>query len=139
MRQGVALAVTAIGGDLLIPAGEGNRLEGDEGDLLGVVHGEPDDGADLVIVDFVDQGGHQNDLDAGFVHVVDRSQLDVEEIADLAVAVGVVADPVELQVGVAKAGLGGLARKLLALGELNAVGRRLHTVVSQVARQPHRL
>ena len=39
------------------------------------------------------------------VQVLDRAQLHVEEVADLAVRVGLVADAVELQVGDAQAGL----------------------------------
>ena len=60
---------------------------------------------DLIVIDAVDQRDDQNDLDAGFVQVVDRAQLHVEQVADLAMAVGVVADAVELQVGIAQARL----------------------------------
>src|SRR5712692_7739677 len=62
------------------------------------------------------------------LHILDGAQLDVEQVADLAVAIGVVADAVELQVSVSQARLEGLPAELLALGELNAVGGRLDAV-----------
>ncbi len=89
--------------------------------------------ADLVVVDVVDDGDDQDDFDAGFVHVLDGAELDVKEIADLAVAVGVVADAVELQVGVAHACFKGLLAEFLALGELDAVGGGLDAVVADLA------
>ena len=64
-----------------------------------------DDRAHLVVVHAVDDGDHQHDVDAGAVQVLDRAQLDVEEVADLAMAVGLVADAVELQVAEPQAGL----------------------------------
>ena len=90
-------------------------------------------GAHLVVVHAVDDGDDENDFDAGFVHVFDGAQLHVEQVADLAMAVGVVADAVELQVGVAQARFEGLLAEFLALGELDAVGRRLHAVVADLA------
>jgi len=65
---------------------------------------------------------------------LDGPQLHVEQVADFAVLVGGVADAVELQVGVAQAGLGGFAAELGALGELDAVGGRLHRGVAHFAR-----
>ena len=67
---------------------------------------ELEDVADLVVVDGVDDRHHERDVDAGCVEVLDRAQLDVEEVADLAVLVVLVADAVELQVGEAQPGLG---------------------------------
>ena len=111
VRQRVALGVAALVGDGLVAAGEGDRLEGEEGDLLGVVERELDDAADLLVVDAVDDGDDGDDVDAGLVQVLDGLQLHVEQVADLAVRVGGVADAVELQVGVAQTGLsGGLGR-----------------------------
>ena len=57
------------------------------------------------------------------VQVLDRAQLDVEEVADLAVRVGLVADAVELQVGDAQPGLVGGLGELRLLREADAVGR----------------
>jgi hypothetical protein len=70
------------------------------------------------------------------VQVLDGPQLHVEQIADLAVRVGGVADAVELQVGIAQTGVGGLAAELGALGELDAVGGGLHAGVADLARVP---
>ena len=96
VRQGVALLHPPLVRDLLVAAREGDGLERDEGDLLRVVEREAYDRADLVVVDAVDERDDQNDLDARLVQVVNRAQLHVEEVADLAVRVGVVADAVEL-------------------------------------------
>ena len=134
MRQRVALLQAALGSDFLVAAGERNGLEGHEGDFLGILHGELHDRAHLVVVQVVDDGRDQNDLDARRVHVFDGAQLHVEQVAHLAVAVGVVADAVELQVGVAQAGFKRLLAIILALGEFDAVGRRLHAVVAHLAR-----
>ena len=75
----------------------------------------------------------KNDVDAGFVQVVDRTQLDVKQVADLAVRVGVVADTVKLQINETQSGFGSLAAKFFALGELDTVGRGLHRVVTDFA------
>ena len=59
--------------------------------------------ADLVVVDGVDDRDDQAHVDARGVEVLDGAQLHVEEVADLAVAVGGVGDAVELQVRDAQA------------------------------------
>ena len=132
MRKRVALAQTAFRSDVFVAAGERNRLEGHEGDLLRVFHRELHDRAHLIVVHVVDDGDDQHDFDARLVHVLDGAQLHVEQVAHLAVAVGVVADAVELQVGVAHARFEGLLAEILALGELDAVGGRLHAVVARL-------
>ena len=115
MRKRIALLQTTLGSDLFIAAGERNRLEGKEGNLLRIVHREADDRSHLIVIDAVNQRGDQNDLDACFVQVVDCAQLHVEEIADLTVAVGVVADAVELQIDVTQTRFGSLAANSLLL------------------------
>ena len=111
VRQRVALRRAALVGDELVAAGERHRLERQEVDLLRVVERELDDAADLLVVHAVDDRRDRNDIDAGGVQVLDRAQLDVEQVADETMRVGGVADAVELQIGVAQAGFGrGLAR-----------------------------
>ena len=132
VAQRVALAHPPLVGDLLVAAREGHRLERDERDPARVVASELDDRADLFVVDVVHQRRDQHDLDAGVVHVLDRLDLDVEQVADLAVLVRLVADPVELQVRVAHPGVGGRFGELRVLGELDAVGRGLHRVVADL-------
>ena len=134
VREGVALGDAALVGDVLVAAGKADRLEAEEADLLGVVEGELDDVADLLVVDAVDDGGDGDDFNAGFMQVIDGLEFDVEQVADLAVTVGGVADAVELKVDVAEASFGGGAAKLLALGELNAIGGGLDAVVADLAR-----
>jgi len=53
--------------------------------------------------------------------------------------IGGVADAIELQIGVAQAGIRRLAAEFRALGELDAVGGRLHRGVAHFARVPHRI
>ena len=103
VRQRVALRLPALGRDLLVAAGERHRLEREEVDLARVVERELDDAADLLVVDAVDDRDDRHDVDARAPEVLDRAQLDVEQVADAAVRVGGVADAVELQVGVAQA------------------------------------
>ena len=71
VRERVALAQTALGSNVFVAAGEGNRLEADERNFLRVLHGELHDRAHLVVVHVVDDGYHQHDFDARFVHVFD--------------------------------------------------------------------
>jgi len=139
MRKRIALAQTPFRSDVFVAPGERNRLEADEGDLLGVLHREFDDGADLVVVDVVNDGDDQHDFDAGFVHVFDGAQFYIEQVANLAMSVGVVADSVELQVGVTHTCFKGLLAKFLALGEFDAVGGGLHAVVADLAGVGHGL
>ena len=140
MRKRVALADAAFRSDFFVAPGEGNRLEGHEGNFLRVFHRELHDRAHLIVVHVVDDGGDQHDFDAGFVHVLDGAELHVKEVAHLAVAVRVVADAVELQVRIAHARFEGLLAEFLALGEFDSVGRGLHAVVANFARDnaPHR-
>src|SRR5947208_1600797 len=60
------------------------------------------DRADLVVVDAVDDRDDEDDVDARLVQVVDGPELDVEEIAHLAMVVRLVAHAVELQIDEAK-------------------------------------
>ncbi len=94
----VTLLQATLFGDQLVAAGERYRLERDERDLLRILESETDDRTDLIVVNAVDQRGDENDVNARFVQVVDRTQLYVEQVADLAVRVGIVADTVELQI-----------------------------------------
>ena len=111
----VTLLQTTLFGDVLVAARERNRLERDERDLFRILESKANDRADLVVIDAVDQRRHENDVNARLVQVVDRTQLDVEKIADLAVRVGVVADTVELQINESKTGLGSLVGKILSI------------------------
>src|ERR1043165_7592551 len=134
VRQRVALLQTQLLGDLFVTAGERNRLERKECNLLRIVQSETNDRADLIVVDAVDERGDEHDLNARFVQVIDRAHLHVEEVADLAVTVRIVADTVELKVNVTQSCFGSLPAELFALGKFDSVGRRLHAVVTNLAR-----
>ena len=105
VRQRVALGLAALVGDGFIAAGERNRLEGQERNLLRIVEREAHHRAHLLVVDAVDDGDHRHDVDAGALQVLDRAQLHIEQIADRAMRIGCVADAVELQIRVAQARL----------------------------------
>src|SRR6185369_14478965 len=134
MRKGVALLQATLFGDLFVATGKRNRLKRQERDLLRIVECEANDRADLIVVDTVDERRDQHDLNAGFVQVVDGPHLHVEEVADLAMAVRVVADTVELQVDVTQTSFSSLATELFTLRELDSVRRGLHAVVTDLAR-----
>src|SRR6516225_146248 len=133
VRERIALRVTTLVGDLFVAPGERNRLEREERDTLRIVERELNDASDLLVVQAVDNSHYRNDFDAGFVEVLDGLQLHVEQVADEAMRVGSVADAIELQVGVAQTGFSGLLGKFKTLRELDAVGRGLYAVVSNLA------
>jgi hypothetical protein len=68
------------------------------------------------------------------VQVVDGAHLHVEEVADLAMAVRIVADSVELQINVTQTGFSSLAAELFALREFNTVCSSLNAVITDFAR-----
>jgi hypothetical protein len=137
VRQRIALRRPAFRRDLLVAAGEAHGLERQEVDPPGVVERELDDPADLLVVQAVDDRDDGHDIDARVVQVLDRAQLHVEEISDAPVRVGRVADAVELQIRVAESGFGSRLGELEALGELDAIGGRLHAAVAHLARVSH--
>ena len=103
MGEGVALAQPAFVRDFLISTCKGDRLERDKGDLLRVVEGKTDNRPHLIIVDIIQEGRYQNDLDASLVGILDSSKLDIEQVADVAVTVGLIANSIELIVEEAEA------------------------------------
>ena len=111
-----------------------DRLEAQEADLLGIVECELDDAANLLVVDAVDDCRYGNDVDAGFVQIVDGLEFYVEQVADLAVTVGSVADAVELEVNVTETGFSSGAAKFFGLCKFDAVRCGLHGVVANLAR-----
>ena len=133
VRKRIALAHASSRSYILIAAGERNRLERQKINFVGIVQRKPDDGPHLIVVHAVDDRRDGYDVDARFVHVFNGAQLDVKQIAHFTVAVGVVADPVELQVGQTKPGVKRALRELFALCEFNTIRRRLDAVVSQLS------
>ena len=72
------------------------------------------------------------------MHVINGSQLYIEQVADLPMAVGIVANTVKLQIGVPQARFSRLFTKLLTLGEFDSVGCGLNAVVAQFTSVPDR-
>ncbi len=112
VRQRVALGVAAFVGDGFVAARERNGLERKERNLFGIVESELDDVADLFVVDTVDESDDGHDVNAIAPEIFDGAELDVEQVADSAVRVGFVADTVELEVGITKAGFGGFLTEI---------------------------
>src|SRR5262249_24261862 len=108
-------------------------LERDERNFLRVLHCKANDRSDLVVINTVDQRSDKNDVNTGFVQIVDRTKLYIEQVADLAVRVSVVTDTVELQIKETKSGIGRLTAELFRFSELDTVGRGLHRVVADFA------
>ncbi len=134
MRERVALRVPLLVADVFVAAGERDRLERDEADLVAVRQRELDDRPDLIVVDGVDDGHHEADIDPGGVQVLDGAELHIEQVANLAVRVGLFADTVELEVRNAHAGVARLAREVGVLREPDAVGGGLNAEVADLAR-----
>src|SRR2546423_1421068 len=75
----------------------------------------------------------------GAVKVLDCAQLDVKEVSDLAMFICRIADTVKLQIRVAQPRFRRLFAEFRALGELDSVGRGLHTVVPNLTRISNRV
>src|SRR5258708_28309050 len=119
MREGVTLGFAAFVGHGFVATGEAYGLDRQEADLLGIVERELDDASYLFVVDAVHDRDDRDNLDPGFMQVIDGLQLHIEQVPDFAMRIGSVADAVELKVGIAHAGFGGLLRELKALGEFD--------------------
>ena len=139
VRDGVAAPAPVLVGDVLVAPGERDRLEADPAHLVGVGEHEIEQRTHLGLVHAVHQRGHGHDVDTGIVQHVDRLELDVEEVADVPVLVGVVRYAVELEVREIEARLLGGVRELRLEGEAQPVGRRLDCVVPDLLGVPARL
>ena len=105
-------------------SGEGHRLEADAAGAIDIFERQPDDVADLVIVEAFDDGGNEDDFQAGFPDVFDALQLLFPQGFAARAAVDIVADAVELQIERVQAGFLGLLGEF-QIGEFQAVGGRL--------------
>jgi len=139
LRQRVSLSQAAVLVDIFVAAGKGNGLERHEADLVGVLERELHDAPHLVVVDRPHDGDDEYDVDPGLVEILDRSELDLEEVGHLPVRIRLLAHAVELQVRDAKSGVGGRASKAGILREAHAVGGRLDAEVAGLARVGHAL
>ena len=132
MGERIALAESPFIGDLFIPARKRYRLKGNKGDFLGIIHGELDNRPHLIVVHAIEQRCHQHDVDAGIVQIVYGSELDIKQIGDLAMAVRVVAYSVKLKIYIAQPGFIRPLCQGLVLRKLDAVGRSLDAVESDL-------
>ena len=139
VRDRVALPAPIVVGDLLVPSRERNGLEGDAAHLVAVREEEIEQRPDLGVVHAVDDGGDGRDVDARVVHHFDRLELDVEEVADVPMFVGVVRHAVELEIRHVESGLFRRVGELRLESEAQPVGRGLHGVVPDLLRVAARL
>src|ERR1043166_8065480 len=98
VRQSITLLETTLRRDCFITTGERHGLEREEGNLLWIVQGEPDNRTDLIVVNSVDQRSHEYDLNPRLMQIVNRPQLDVKKIADLPMTIRIVAHPIKLEI-----------------------------------------
>src|SRR4051812_2200863 len=115
------------------PAGERYRLEADPAGTFDVLQREADDVADLVIVQALDDGGDEDDLQAGLFDVLDALELLLPQALAAGPPVDVVAHAVELEVEGMEAGLFALLGEF-ELGEFDAVGGDLRVGKAHVLR-----
>ena len=139
VAQRVSLRAPHFIAHVFVAAREAHRLEADDGDLVGVRDGKVEDGADLIVIDAVDDGDDEHDVDACGVEVLDGAQLHVEEVAHFAMGAPFVGNGVELKIGEAQPALLREPRELRLLREANAVGRALHAEIADLARVARRL
>src|ERR1044072_3990238 len=133
MRQRIPLLQSTLRGNLFVTTGERHWLERKERNLLWIVERETNDGSNLIVVDSIHERSNQNNFDAGFVKIINRSHLHIEQVSNLAMTVRIVSDSVELQVNVTQSCLGRLSAELFALRKFDPVSCRLNTVVTNLA------
>ena len=133
VREGVALGHAALVGDFFVAASERDGLEGEEVDLLGLSRANSmmRPTCSLLMPLMMQVTGTMSTPASWRLWMA--WSLTSNALPDLAVGVGRVADAVELEVGVAEAGLGGGFGELLGFGELDAVGGCLDGGVADLA------
>src|ERR1019366_1075078 len=117
--EGKPLSQQFVFGDA---SGEGHRLKADAGDGIHVLDGAAHNVADLVVVDALHDGGHEDDLHAGGATVLDDAHLGRKQRPPAGAQVNVIADSVELQVEGGQPGRLGLLGEF-EIGQLDTVGR----------------
>ena len=122
-RQRVSLGDAVLVRNVLVTAGERDRLKRDRLDLVDILGGKFNDAADAVVVPRINDGRDQRDLDADRREIFDRLELYVKQVADAAMFVVFLVRAVELQVNAVLAGLFRGLAKFDVLGVANAVGR----------------
>src|SRR6185436_4372674 len=103
-------------------------LEGDGLDFVYILCRKINNRPDAVVVDCVDDGGNQRNLDPHAGEVFNRLLLYVKQVADAAVLVLLFADAVKLKIDTVLPRRLGCLTKLKVLGETYAVGGRKNSV-----------
>src|SRR5437764_75106 len=104
-----------------------------------IIQRELDNSSYLLVVDAVHDRRYRHDLDSGIVQVMNRLEFHVKQIAYCSVRIGCVANAVKLEIDEAQSGFRRLPAELFTLGKLNSVARRLHRVVTDLARVANRI
>src|SRR4029077_18962848 len=120
--------------DIFVAAGEGNWLEGDGLDFVDILCRKINDRPDAVVIDRVDDGRNQRNLDSDAGEVFNRLLLNVKQIADAAVLVLLFADTVKLKIHTVLSCSLGCFTKLNVLSEAYAVSGREYSVEANLLR-----
>src|SRR5216684_1317132 len=134
MRKRVSLLQTSFWRNRFVTARKRDRLERQKRDLLWIIQSEPDNGSHLIIVDAVYECRDQNNLNPRLVKIINRPELNIEEIAHLAMAIRVVPNTVELKIHITQTGFRRLTTKLFALRELDPIRGSLDRVIPNFPR-----
>src|SRR6185369_9652368 len=97
-RECVAPLRAQLVGDIFIASGKRNRLKRDRLHLVDVLRGKLDDLTDTIVVDTVNDRHDEGDFDSSFCEVLDRSQLNVEQVANTAVLILLFTHAVKLKI-----------------------------------------
>src|SRR5258705_3014173 len=127
-RERITLLDAQLIRNIFVATGERNWLEGDGLDFIDVFRCKINNRPDTVVVDCVDDGRHQGNLDPDAGEVFNRLLLYVKQIADAAMLVLLFADAVKLKIHTVLPRSLGCLTKLNVLGETYAVGGRKNSV-----------
>src|ERR1041384_5218300 len=120
--------------DVFIASGERNRLERDRLHFVDVLRSKLDDLTDAIVVDAVDDGHDERDFDPDFSQVLDRTQLNVEQVANTAVFVLLFTHTVELKINTVLSRCFRGSAKLDVLSETNSISRREDAIEADLLR-----
>src|SRR5436305_8968207 len=133
MGKRVTLLQASLRRNCFVTAGKRNRLKGKESNFLRIVERKTNDRSDLIIVNAINQRGHEHNLNSRLVQVIYGSQLNIKKVPHLSVIICIVSDAIKLKIHVTQARFGCLSAKFFSLGKLNTVGCRLDRVVADLA------
>ena len=131
------MGITGLIINILIPAREGDGLEGNGLDLVDIANCEVYNGTDTIVIHSVYNGCHQSGFHSHFGHILDGLKFDIKQVSHTAMPILFLRGSVKLQVGSMKTRVVSLARKLFALRKTNPVSSRHHAVEANLLSISH--